>query len=245
MSAYPVVNWNADHSNTSQQNNILNSKQHARLGTVGLFIGLFAFSSALQAQQIELGAGLGGMLYKGDISPHLNPRFYRPAGNLFFRYNFTRSFSARAGIAMGGIRGDDQISKDPFQQARNLSFRTRVSEATLDMEYFFRDWKMIRKTKNWSPYVFGGLGFMSYSPKKEKGSRIIYPLGVGVKYEIKRPWSIGLEFGTRFTRNDDLDGLSKSPGAPKLSAGNPALSDSYTYTALTISYTFYKITCPE
>lgn len=223
----------------------MNSKQHARLFTVGLFIGLFTNALVAHAQQVELGAGLGGMLYKGDISPHLNPRFYRPAGNLFFRYNFTRSFSARAGIAIGGIRGDDQVSKDAFQQARNGSFRTRVSEATLDMEYFFRDWKMIRTTKNWSPYVFGGLGFMSYSPKKEKGSRIIYPLGVGVKYEIKRPWSVALEFGTRFTRNDDLDGLAKTPGAPKLSAGNPALSDSYTYTALTISYTFYKITCPE
>ncbi len=223
----------------------MNSKQHARLFTVGLFIGLFIFSSVATAQQVELGAGLGGMLYKGDISPHLNPRFYRPAGNLFFRYNFTRSFSARAGVALGGIRGVDQVSRDPFQQARNLSFRTRVSEATLDIEYFFRDWKMIRKTKNWSPYVFGGLGFMSYSPKKEGGSHIIYPLGVGVKYEIKRPWSVGFEFGTRFTRNDDLDGLAKAPGAPKLLSGNPALSDSYTYTAITISYTFYKITCPE
>lgn len=223
----------------------MNSKQHARLFTVGLFIGLFIFSSGTYAQQIELGAGLGGMLYKGDIAPHLNPRFYRPAGNLFFRYNFTRSFSARAGVALGGIRGVDRVSRDPFQQARNLSFRTQVSEATLDVEYFFRDWKMIRRTKNWSPYVFGGVGLMAYSPKKEGGSSIIYPLGVGVKYEIKRPWSIGFEFGTRFTRNDDLDGLAKAPGASKLLSGNPALSDSYTYTALTISYTFYKITCPE
>jgi|GEM_PF-483945 len=241
MPTYSVTNKNGNHSN----NNILNSKQHARLFTVGLFIGLFTLSSVVNAQQIEVGAGLGGMLYKGDISPSLNPRFYRPAANLFFRYNLTRSFSARAGIAMGGIKGEDQVSNDPFQQARNLSFRTRVSEVTLDMEYFFRDWKMTRKTKNWSPYVFGGLGYMSYSPKKEGGSHIIYPLGVGLKYEIKRPWSIGLEFGTRFTRNDDLDGLAKTPGAPKLSSGNPALSDSYTYTALTISYTFYKITCPE
>lgn len=220
----------------------LSSKHHARLLTVGLFL---SFSTVTQAQQVELGGGLGGMLYKGDVSPNLNPRFYLPAGNLFFRYNVSRSFSARAGIAIGGIRAEDRVSKDPFQQARNLSFRTRVSEATLDLEYFFRDWKMIRKVKNWSPYVFGGVGFMAYSPRKEGGSRIVYPLGLGVKYEIRRPWSIGLEFGTRFTRNDDLDGLALAPGAPKLVSGNPALSDSYTYTALTLSYTFYRITCPE
>lgn len=185
------------------------------------------------------------MLYKGDISPQLNPRFYRPAGSLFFRYNFTRSFSMRAGAAFGGIKAEDAVSSDPFQQARNRSFRTSIGEATVDMEYFFRDWKLIRTRKNWSPYVFGGLGFMTYSPKVEGGKRLIYPLGLGVKYEIKRPWSIGFEFGTRFTRNDDLDGLAKAPGAPKLASGNPGLSDSYTYTAITLSYTFYKITCPE
>ncbi len=208
-------------------------------------MGFFTLVSVTQAQQIEIGAGLGGMLYKGDIAPNLNPRFYRPAGNLFFRYNFTRSVSMRAGIAMGGIRAEDAVSKDPFQQARNRSFRTRIGEATVDVEYFFRDWKMVRTRKNWSPYVFGGLGYLSYSPKVEGGKRLTYPLGVGVKYEIKRPWSVALEFGTRFTRNDDLDGLAKTPGAPKLASGNPALSDSYTYTALTISYTFYRVTCPE
>lgn len=212
---------------------------------VGLFLSFSAITSLVLAQQVELGAGLGGMLYKGDISPQLNPRFYRPAANLFFRYNFTRSFSARAGIAMGQIGAEDAASRDPFQQARNRSFRTRIGEATLDMEYMFRDWKMIRRVKNWTPYLFAGIGYMSYNPRVEKGSRIIYPLGIGMKYEIKRPWSIGLEFGTRFTRNDALDGLAKAPGAPRLSSGNPALSDSYTYTALTISYTFYKITCPE
>ncbi|WP_317163074.1 type IX secretion system protein PorG [Rudanella paleaurantiibacter] len=223
----------------------LNSKHTARLTTVGLFMGLLLMALATHAQQVELGGGLGGMLYKGDLAPSLNPRFYRPAGNLFFRYNFTRSFSMRAGIAMGGIKAEDRVSSDPFQQARNRSFRTRIGETTVDMEYFFRDFKMLRRVKNWSPYVFGGIGYMSYSPRNEGGPRVMYPLGVGLKYEIKRPWSIGFEFGTRFTRNDDLDGLGKAAGAPRLASGNPALNDSYTYTAITLSYTFYKITCPE
>ena len=45
----------------------------------GLFISL-----STQAQKIELGASLGGMLYKGDVAPALNPRFFNPgAGALF------------------------------------------------------------------------------------------------------------------------------------------------------------------
>ena len=185
------------------------------------------------------------MLYKGDVSPSINPLFALPAGNLFFRYNATRSFSARIGVGFGGIRAEDRVSSDPFQKARNYSFRTTIGEVTVDAAYNFRDFKMIRWPRNWSPYVFGGLGYIAYKPRVQKESRLVYPLGVGLKYEFKRPWSVGFEFGTRFTRNDDLDGLSKVASTIKLQQGNPGLKDHYSYAAITLSYTFYKITCPE
>ena len=105
-----------------------------------------------------------------------------------------------------------------------------------------------RRAKNWTPYVFGGIGLCRFQNDVIKARGILtYPLGVGVKYEIKRPWSIGLEFGTRFTRHDYLDGLADltyGTALTKTTQSNPALFDSYTYTALTVSYTFYKIFCP-
>lgn len=215
----------------------------ARLIIAGLFI-----SFSTQAQKIEVGGGLGGMLYKGDVSPALNPRFYRPAGSLFFRYNATRSFSIRAGVAIGGLRAEDRVSSDPFKQARDYSFRTSLNEATVDFEYNFFNYKPQPKVKNWTPYIFGGVGLINFRNNviRAKGM-VAFPLGVGIKYEIKRPWSVGVEFGTRFTRNDYLDGLGERTfgvTTGKLGQGNPALSDSYTYTALTLSYTFYKIFCP-
>jgi hypothetical protein len=215
----------------------------ARLFVAGLFI-----SFNVQAQKIEVGGGLGGMLYKGDVSPHLNPRFYRPAASLFFRYNVSRSFSMRAGVAIGSFQAEDHYSKDPYQQARNYSFRSTSSEATIDLEYNFLNYKPLPKAKNWTPYVFGGLGLYSYTNPVVKARALLnFPLGIGVKYEIKRPWSVGLEFGTRFTNNDYLDGLGERTygvTTSKLAQGNPALNDSYTYTAITVSYTFYKIVCP-
>ena len=215
----------------------------ARLIVAGLFISL-----TVQAQKIEIGGGLGGMLYKGDVSPALNPRFIRPAGGLFFRYNATRSFSMRASGTIGGIRGEDQASHDPLQQARNYSFRSGITEAMIDFEYNFLNYKPLPKAKNWTPYIFGGIGLCRFTNSIIRvGGMITYPLGIGVKYEIKRPWSVGLEFGTRFGRNDYLDGLADGTfgtAMTKVTQGNPALTDSYTYTALTISYTFYKIVCP-
>ncbi|GAB3885427.1 type IX secretion system protein PorG [Spirosoma agri] len=216
---------------------------NAWLLVAGLFISL-----SVHAQKIEVGGGLGGMLYKGDVSTRLNPRSYRPAGNLFFRYNATRSFSMRAGVAVGSFQAEDHFSSDPLQQARNYSFRSTTSEATIDLEYNFLNYKLLPKVKNWTPYVFAGLGLYNYTNAVVKARALLnFPLGIGVKYEIKRPWSVGLEFGTRFTNNDYLDGLGERTygvTTNKLAQGNPALNDSYTYTAITLSYTFYKIVCP-
>lgn len=217
----------------------------ARLLIAGLFI-----SSSAQAQKLEVGGGLGGMLYKGDVAPALNPRFYRPAGSLFFRYNATRSLSMRAGVAVGSIQGDDRASRDPYRQARDFSFRSSIGELTADFEYNFLNYKAIPKANNWSPYVFAGVGLCNFKNHVIRARGMLcFPVGVGIKYEIKRPWSVGIEFGTRFTNNDYLDGLGDrtfgiSGTTSKLAQGNPALNDSYTYTALTVSYTFYKIFCP-
>ncbi|NDU95562.1 type IX secretion system protein PorG [Spirosoma terrae] len=215
----------------------------ARLLVVGLFISFGA-----SAQKMEVGGGLGGMLYKGDVSTHLNPRFYRPAGSLFFRYNATRSFSMRAGAAIGSFQAEDRFSNDPLQQARDFSFRSTTSELTVDLEYNFLNYKATPKAKNWTPYVFAGIGLFNYTNHVVKSrGQLNFPLGVGFKYEIKRPWSVGVEFGTRFTTNDYLDGLGERTfgvTTNKLAQGNPVLNDSYTYTAITVSYTFYKIFCP-
>ncbi len=210
----------------------------------GLFINF-----GTNAQKIEVGGSLGGLLYKGDIAPALNPRFIRPAGGLFFRYNASRSFSLRFSTVVGQFVADDQYASDPFQRARGIYFRNTVQEFSLDGQYNFRNYKNLRKVKNWTPYVFGGLGFAVYRlrvPGDEGlANKLIYPLGVGVKYEIKRPWSIGLEFGTRFSASDYLDGTGPVTTTVKLQQNDPALKDKYSFLALTISYTFYRLDCPE
>ena len=221
---------------------------HARINTARLLIAGLFISLSAQAQKIEVGGGVGGMLYKGDVSPALNPRFYRPAANLFFRYNASRSFSMRAGVGIGGFGATDRVSRDPLQQARGYSFRSSLSEATVDLQYNFLNYKLTPKAKNWTPYIFGGVGLCSFRNPVVRARGIInFPLGVGVKYEINRPWSVGFEFGTRFTKHDYLDGLGERTfgvTTNKTAQGNPALRDSYTYTSVMVSYTFYKVVCP-
>jgi opacity protein-like surface antigen len=201
------------------------------------------------AQKIEVGAGLGGFNYKGDISPSFKFRFFKPGGSLFFRYNPNQALSLRAEFAGGLVGAADQYSKDPFQKARNLSFRTRITEVSAVAEYNFLDYVERRYALNWTPYVFGGIGYSKFKPDvvtdEYKKSTFVIPYGVGIKYQIKRPWNIGLEYGTRKTFSDYIDNLGGDPkNNDKLLQGDPSRKDTYYYIRLSVSYTFYRIVCP-
>jgi opacity protein-like surface antigen len=201
------------------------------------------------AQKIEIGGGVGGFNYRGDISPTFRLRFFKPGGSLFFRYNPNQALSLRAEVAGGLIGAKDAQSKDPFQQARNMSFRTTLMEGSVVSEYNFLNYLDKRFVVNWTPYVFGGLGYTAFKPNVQtadyKTSSFVIPYGVGVKYQIKRPWSVGLEYGTRKTFTDYLDNLGGEPVSNvKLEQGDPSLKDTYFYVRLSVSYTFYKIFCP-
>ena len=149
------------------------------------------------AQKIEIGAGLGGFNYKGDLSPNFHFKFFKPGGSLFFRYNPGKALSLRAEIAAGLIGADDSKSKDPFQEVRNMSFRTRIIEGSAVAEYNFLDYQERKFAVNWTPYVFGGVGLSSFRPNIKtsdyKTSSLVLPYGVGIKYQIRRPWNIGIE----------------------------------------------------
>lgn len=203
-----------------------------------------------RAQKIEIGASVGALNYKGDISPTFNPRFLKPGGSLFFRYNLSRAVTFRAEVMRGSITGDDAHSKDPFQRVRNLSFDTKLSEGSLVTEFNFLNYQESRHAINWTPYVFAGLAYARFEPNPKtlnyKTSGISIPYGVGVKYQINRPWSIGLEYGTRKTFTDYLDNTGEpAPSKVKLEQSDPTTKDTYYYIGFSVSYTFYRIVCPE
>jgi len=212
------------------------------------FLGLCGYVQT-NAQRINIGGGLGGFNYKGDLSPAFNPLNYLPAGHLLFRYNISPAVSLRAAATLGIVGAKDSRSSDPFIQNRNSSFQSSLSEFSLVSEYNFLNYSQKRKAKNWSPYLFGGIGFYKFEHQirvaNYKTSQLSIPFGAGLKWEFNRPWSLEFEFGTRKTFTDYLDNLGNNvPLNQKPNLGNPALKDIYYYTSVTLSYTFYKIFCP-
>lgn len=210
---------------------------------------LLVSNAPIHAQKINVGGGLGGFNYKGDLAPSFNFRNYRPGGHLLFRYNFSPAVSLRTGLTVGSAGARDANSSDPFNRVRNLSFKSNVAELNLITEYNFLNYSNKPRAFNWTPYLFGGLGYYHFQPSPKTGSyslnQIAIPFGAGVKWEFSRPWSVEFEFGTRKLYTDNFDDLGNdTPLTQKYQLGDPTTKDIYYYTSFTLSYTFYKIICP-
>ncbi len=155
----------------------------------------------------------------------------------------------------------------------------------------------------YTPYIFAGLGVVSFDPKwyvpstsggppqkvrlreirteyhvtenADPYAKYAYsiPFGAGFKYNLRGPWSIGVELGYRLTLTDYLDdvsgnyplappptlpanisaaqwqylayGVDPAAGLPGTQRGDGRAHDSFMTAGITLSYTIFKGGCPE
>lgn len=222
-----------------------------KLSKIIFFIYCTLLSIDAFSQKIEIGGGLGAMNYKGDISPDLHPSFAQVGGHILLRYNLKKDVTFRLGANLGSIYANDKDVSDPFNKLRGQSFKTSMREVSLITEYNFFSYQYSRFHKDWSPYVFGGVGLMSFSPSNTpisdyKQAGVVIPFGVGIKYNLAGPWDLNLEFGTRKTFTDYLDNLGgDNPALPRKIQNDYSREDMYYYTSLGITYKFIRIVCPK
>jgi Domain of unknown function (DUF6089) len=203
------------------------------------------------SQKIEIGGGLGAMNYKGDISPDFHPSFAQLGGHILLRYNLKKDITFRLGANLGSIYANDNDVSDSFNKLRGQTFKTSIREVSLITEYNFFSYQYSRMHKDWSPYVFGGVAFMSFSPRDTpvsdyKQAGVVIPFGVGIKYNLTGPWDLNVEFGTRKTFTDYLDNLGgDNPALPRNVQNDYSRGDMYYYTSLGITYKFIRVICPK
>jgi Domain of unknown function (DUF6089) len=215
-----------------------------------IFFVLLLLAELSKGQKNEIGFSVGGLNYTGDISPSYNVFHYRPAGSLFYRLNFSPIVALRASGMIGGLYGNEKNSKNPVQAARGASFKSTVSEFSVMLEYNFFNYRGRKDDRRYSPYLTGGLGIFNSVSKAgnyRHGSEYIQlaiPFGVGMKYKLSRYLNLGAEFVARKTTSDQLDGVS-SQYIGNHETSNLFDKDWYYYTGLSLSYTFYKVVCPD
>lgn len=181
-------------------------------------------------------------------------------GGLFVRRHINDYLSIRPQILVGKLAGRDLDNPDGLWDYRRLKFSSTpfVEAAVLGEYYPFKERRFtcdgfMKKTL--SPYIFAGVGAAYSNPTiyQESGAQFpvsdrdlqadrdhldkfsnrlaaIFPVGLGVKYNATRRFTLGAEAGYRFSSSDYLDGLSL--------AGNSSRKDGYFLANLLGSYRF-------
>ncbi|MDX2002634.1 MAG: DUF6089 family protein [Chitinophagales bacterium] len=195
---------------------------------------LLALSPLAKAQDWEVGAWLGVTNYFGDLNNRTSFEFIGPGTGFFARYNINTRFANKLGFNYGAVSADDASSGDPYERARNLSFKSNILELTDQLEFNFFKYDKRRDKFNFTPYLYVGISFFYFNPKAELDgntyalqpigtegqndpssglkpyTRISWaiPAGGGFKYSFHPAWTLGVELGVRKTFTDYLDDVS-------------------------------------
>lgn len=204
------------------------------------------FAQKKNAKTAELGVFLGGAYYIGDLNPlvHFGPQT-KPAAGVLFRYNLNSRLALRANVLFGSVQADDAISTSPAQQQRNLNFRSRITEFSVQAEFNFLDYQIGNEKRKFSPYVFLGIAGFNFNPvavygnykftlqplgtegqglpggsskKKYRLTQVSIPFGVGIKTNLSKNIGLSIEWGMRKTFTDYLDDVSTNYYSPAVLA---------------------------
>jgi hypothetical protein len=186
---------------------------------------------------------MGGVsFYLGDLNPDIPFKQVMPAGGAFYRYNFNERFSVRGAFTMGYLKGNDAKSKVASQIDRNLNFESFIYDFAITGEFNFFKYAPGDMQHPITPFLFGGIAVFKFNPittaadgnkyelqplgtegqgttfypdrKKYSLTTASIPFGLGMKANISKTFSVGLEWGMRYTFTDYLDDVSGTYASP-------------------------------
>ena len=198
---------------------------------VALFVLiLLCFKMEVYTQALSLQVNTGLINYGGDLQTKpftFNQSQLTAGAALIYR---VKNFALRAGFNYGNVKADD--NKTARFAARNLNFKSAITEGSLCLEYNFFQADPENK---FMPYIFAGIGFYHFNPYTFFNSQKVFlrplstegeglsvypdrkvytltnfedPFGIGFKYKLSSNFLIGIEFNSRLLYSDYLDDVS-------------------------------------
>ncbi|MFN5642882.1 MAG: DUF6089 family protein [Sphingobacteriales bacterium] len=183
----------------------------------------------------EIGFTAGAAHYFGDLNNQASFKRPKQAFGVFFRKQFGNYVGVRLGIHYAQLGYADKYSTNAFQLSRNLSFNTDLWEYSLQGDFNFFRFVPGDVDYRFTPYVTLGIGSMSFDPYAYlqgekyylrslgtegqgsvqypdrlpyKNTSMVFPLGMGMKYNVNHNINVHLEIAYRFTDTDYLDDVS-------------------------------------
>ncbi|TAF96895.1 MAG: hypothetical protein EAZ14_07790 [Runella slithyformis] len=226
-------------------------------------IAPFLGANAQLRERWEAGGGLSMVGYLGDLNrEELLSHEFNPAMELFLRRAVGEHLNVKANMLMGKISGSDKNYQNRI--SRNISMSSPLVEGSLIVEWDMYDmnpdfYRYAHGYVNaYTPYFFGGIGVAYTSPDIDfsqtntpyeyirQGIRrdesaiyskynIVFPVGVGFKYDLDACSGLAIEASFRIAMSDYLDGMSQ--------AGNPRRSDAYQMVTLKYMHRLGRYRC--
>ncbi len=211
------------------------------------------FSSA---QIHEIGLYLGGSNFVGDIgaTDYIAPKQVAFGG--IYKWNRSPRHSYRVSLTYTELEGIDKDSDDPSRIIRGFEFKNSILEASAGVEFTFFDFNLHDGGFLWTPYLYTGVSVAQHDNFFYDVNGMIVsedtqsfawgiPMVVGIKASVTNQLLLALEIGARFTFSDEIDG--SVPDTEGLidtrSLGNINNNDWYTFTGITLTYTFGRNPC--
>lgn len=153
----------------------------------------------------EIGVSGGTGYYLGEYNArHFSNRQTYVSG--LYRYNLNDRFALRLNAGFSKMDVRDVKLLPNGTEVYPDGFQGKVRDFSLMLEFNFRSF-LVRKTEKsswWSPYTLAGVGIFTMG---DVGCLSV-PLGVGMKFNLFRQWSCGVEWSTRKLFSDKVDGLA-------------------------------------
>ncbi|TDS61479.1 type IX secretion system protein PorG [Myroides indicus] len=215
------------------------------------FILLFGIEMA-QAQIHEIGVGLGGVNYVGDIG---STQYIAPKNlgyNVFYRWNRSPRHSYKISYSHMKITGDDAKSSMESRKARGLKFNNTIQELTLGLEFNFFEFDLHEEQFAMTPYLFTGISGIRYNDLYFRGHRMVkggkkysaaIPIAAGLKFRLTPQLILNAEVAANYSFTDNLDGShSSDSNLEKFNFGKNG-NDWYFYSGISLSFTFGQNPC--
>ena len=186
----------------------------------------------------EFGIQGGGAVYFGDLNTSSDFSQIKPGGGAYSRINFNDRIAIKVSAFAGQVAYSDRLNSNPYQKARNISFRSNIYEGTGQLEFNFFPFKKGSSRDFFSPYMLMGATLARINPQAfdstsgewidliplgtegQKSATISYrgenyaemqpafSIGGGLKYSLSPNLSIDLECNYKAMFTDYLDDVS-------------------------------------
>jgi hypothetical protein len=223
------------------------SKRPALIASIMAVLIVLATAINGHAQKNEFGIFFGGSYYMGDLNPSRPFVLSRVAMGGLYRYNLNPHIALRANLFYAEIEGNDAITQ--YQPDRDLNFESSLAEFSTQIEINYLPYQPGNPATPLTPFLYFGAGAFLFHPyeiqpdgrrvdlqfQQEEGvdyATASWQLmfGIGLKFNITRRLTSGIEWGMRRTGTDYLDDIHLR--------GNPKTNDWYSFAGFVLAFKF-------